>query len=75
MLLLSLVLLDEAKDEVLEELLSRPLTEGLGPCMPGLVKALPDLLVYGRLLVGTKKLVLKCVKIIHEVFIPRALIS
>ena len=75
MLLLSMVLLDEAKDEVLEELLSRPLPKGLGTCMPGLVKALPDLLVYGRLLVGTKKLVLKCVQIIHEVFIARTLIS
>jgi hypothetical protein len=75
MLLLSLVLLYESKDEVLEELLSRPLPECLGPRMPGLVKALPDLLVNGSLLVGTKKLVLECVQILHEVFIPRALIS
>jgi len=75
MLLLSMVLLDEAKDEVLEELLSCSLPEGLGPSMPGLFKALPDLLVNCRLLVGTKKLVLECVKILHEVLIARALKS
>lgn len=75
MFLLSLVLLDEAKDEVLEELLSRSLPESLGPSMPGLFKALPDLLVNCRLLVGTKKLVLECVQILHEVFIARALKS
>lgn len=75
MLLLSLVLLDEAKYEVLEEFLSRPLPKCLGPSMPGLFKALPDLLINGRLLVGTKKLMLECVQILQKVFIPRALIS
>lgn len=75
MLLLSLVLLDEAKDEVLEELLCWPLSEGLGPRMPGLVKALPDLLVDCHLLVSTKKLVFECIQILHELLIPRALVS
>jgi hypothetical protein len=75
MLLISLVLLHEAKDEVLEELLSRPLPEGLCPRMPGFFDTLPDLLVYGHFLVGTKKLVLECLHILHEVFIARALIS
>jgi hypothetical protein len=69
------VLLDEAKDEVLEELLSRPRPKSLGPSMPGLFNALPDLLVNRCLLVGTKKLVLECVQILHEIFISRALKS
>ena len=69
------MLLDEANDEVLEKLLSRSLPEGFCPCMPRLFNTLLDLLVYGRLLVGTKKLVLECVQILHEVLIARALIS
>ena len=69
------MLLDKANYEVLEELLSSTLPKGLGTCMPRLFNTLLDLLVYGRLLVGTKKLVLECVQILHEVLIARALIS